>query len=91
MTVDPELIRAAQQAVEAGEADSMSGWVSSALEDRIRRDDKLRRLGAAIADFEREFGEITADEIEAQERRDRQDATVVRGRAGTPDGTAASE
>jgi len=80
VTVDPELIEAGQRAVESGQADSVSGWVSAALEDKVRRDRKLALLAAAVASYEREFGEITAEEIAAQQRADRQDATVVRGR-----------
>ncbi|MGF1597134.1 MAG: YlcI/YnfO family protein [Acidimicrobiales bacterium] len=80
VTVDTELFHAAQQAVESGEAESMSGWVSAAIEDKIRRDHKLRLLALAIADFETEFGVITAEEIAAQQRLDREQATVVRGR-----------
>lgn len=79
VTVDPELVEASRRAVEAGEADSVSSWVSIALEEKVRRDRKLRLLAAAVADFEREFGEITDEEISAQRRADRQHATVVRG------------
>jgi hypothetical protein len=80
VTVDPELIEAGQRAVESGQAESVSGWVSAALEDKIRRDRKLALLAAAVADYEKEFGEISTEEIVAQRRADRQDATVVRGR-----------
>ncbi len=80
VTVDPELIQAGQRAVRAGDADSVSGWVSEALEEKVRRDHKLSLLAAAIKDFEREFGEITADEIASQQRADRAGATVVRGK-----------
>lgn len=79
VTVDPDLITAGQQAVESGEAESVSGWVSAALEDKVRRDRKLRLLALAISDFENEFGEITAEEIAVQRRLDREQATVVRG------------
>jgi|SRR5690625_2465715 len=79
VTVDPELIDAGQRAVESGEAESVSGWVSAALGEKIRRDRKLRLLAASIEEFEREFGEITAEEIAVQQRADRQSATVVRG------------
>ena len=82
VTVDPELVEAGQRAVEAGQADSVSAWVSSALEDKIRRDRKLALLGAALADYEHEFGEITAAEIVAQQRVDRAQAVVVRGDGG---------
>ena len=79
VTVNPELLDAAQRAVETGQADSVSAWVSAALEDKIHRDRKLGLLGEAIADYEREFGEITAAEIAAQQRADRTQAVVVRG------------
>jgi len=80
VTVDPDLIDAGQRAVKSGQADSVSGWVSAALQDKIRRDAKLTLLAAAIADYEQEFGEITAEEIHAQQRADREDAIVVRAK-----------
>lgn len=80
VTVGPELIEAGRRAVESGQAESVSGWVSAALEDTIRRDRKLALLAAAVADYEKEFGEISAEEIVAQRRVDRREATVVRGR-----------
>jgi Arc/MetJ-type ribon-helix-helix transcriptional regulator len=79
VTLDPELVEAGQRAVESGQAESVSGWVSAALEDKIRRDRKLALLAAAVADYEQEFGEISPEEIVAQRRADRRDATVVRG------------
>jgi len=84
ITVDPHLIEAGQRAVESGLADSVSGWVSAALEDKVRRDRTLALLAAAVADYEDEFGEITAEEILAQQRADREDATVVRGPGRPP-------
>lgn len=80
VTVDPELIEAGQRAVESGHADSVSGWVSAALDEKIRRDRKRALLSDAVADYEHEFGEITAEEIHARQRADREDAVVVRGR-----------
>jgi len=79
VTVDPELVDAGRQAVASGAAESISAWVAEALREKVRRDERLRTLGEAIADFEREFGEITSDEIVAQRRHDREQATVVRG------------
>jgi ribonuclease HII len=84
VTVDPDLIEAANHAVAVGDADSLSGWVSAALRDKVRRDGRLEDLHAAIADYEAEFGEITAGEIAAQRRADRQDAVVVRGSGASP-------
>lgn len=81
VTVDPELVAAGSRAVAEGHADSLSGWVSTALAEKIRRDQRLAQLRAAIGDYEAEFGEITPAEIAAQRRVDREDAVVVRGRA----------
>jgi hypothetical protein len=80
VTVDPELVEAGNRAVASGAADSLSAWVSTALADKVRSDQRLEHLRAAIADYEAEFGEITADEIATQGRADREDAVVVRGR-----------
>ena len=80
VTVDPELVAAGSRAVEAGSAESLSGWVNAALAEKARRDQRLEALSAAIADYEAEFGEITAEEMAVQRRRDRQEAVVVRGR-----------
>lgn len=80
MTVDRGLIEAGQRAVEAGHADSVSAWVNAALEDKLGRDLKLARLAAAVADYEQEFGDITTDEMLGQQRADREQAVVVRGR-----------
>jgi hypothetical protein len=79
VTVDPELVEAGQRAVAEGHAESVSGWVSDALADKIVRDRRRALLAAAIADYEQEFGEISEEEIAAQRRADRRDATVVRG------------
>lgn len=80
VTVDPELIQAGNRAVAAGDADSMSGWVGTALSDKVQRDQKLEKLGAAISEYEAEFGEIRPEEMRVQEHADREDAVVVRGR-----------
>lgn len=80
VTVDPELVEAGNRAVATGEADSLSGWVGMALADKVRRDQKLDHLRAAIADYEAECGEITNEEIVARQRADREDAVVVRAR-----------
>jgi len=80
VTVDPELLEAGNRAVASGDADSLSAWVSIALAEKVRRDQQLEQLQAAIADYEAEFGEITAEEIAAQRRTDREDATIVRSR-----------
>ena len=84
VTVDPQLVEAGNQAVARGEASSLSAWVSRALADRARHDERLAHLRHAIADYEAEFGEITSDELAAQLRADREEAVVVRGQRRQP-------
>lgn len=86
VTVDPELVKAGNRAVASGEADSLSGWVNEALSEKALRDQKLAHLRAALADYEAEFGEITAEEIATRRRADQEGAVVVRGRRSTPVG-----
>lgn len=77
VTVDPELVEVGNRAVLAGAADTLSGWVSTALAEKVRRDVRQEHLRAAIADDEADVGEITADELVAQRRADREDALVI--------------
>lgn len=80
VTVDPELVDAGHRAVASGAADSLSAWVSTALTEKAQRDRQLVHLRDAVAAYEAEFGEITAEEVVAQRRADREGAVVVRGR-----------
>ena len=43
VTADPELVQASNEAMAAGQAGSLSGWVNLALADRAIRDGRLRR------------------------------------------------
>ena len=80
VTIDSELIEAANHAVAEGRVTSLSGWVNLALTERAAKERQLRALAEAIADYEDGFGEITASELVGQERRDRRNAVVVRPR-----------
>ena len=80
VTVDPELIEAGNQAVAEGRAASLSGWVGLALAERATKERRLRALAEAVARYEEVFGEITAAELAAQQRADRQAAIAVRPR-----------
>jgi len=80
VTVDPELIEAGHAAVRNRRASSLSAWVNAALANRVARDRRLGALGAAIADYEAEFGTIGDDELARQARADRASAVVIRGR-----------
>lgn len=61
VSLRPELVEHAHRAVAEGRAPSVSAYVADAIESVIRRE----ALAAAIADYEAEFGEITASELEA--------------------------
>ncbi len=80
VTVDPALVRAGNQAVAAGRAQSLSSWVNLALAERARKEHRLAAMAAAIDAYEQEFGAISADELSAQARADQRDALVVRGK-----------
>ena len=61
VSLRPELVEHANRAVAEGRAPSVSAYVADAIESVIRRE----ALAEAIADYEAEFGEITASELEA--------------------------
>lgn len=78
VTVDRALVEAANEAVAAGRAASVSTWVNAALAERVAKERHLRALAEAIASYEAEFGEMSEAEMIAQQRRDRANAVSVR-------------
>lgn len=82
VTVDKALIEAASAAVEAGRASSLSGWVNTALAERVAKERRLEALAEAISAYEEEFGTIAEAELLAQEREDRRTAVVIRTGTG---------
>ena len=78
-SVDADLMRAGQEIVAAGRAESFSAWVNAVLRAEVERDRRLQALSEFVADFEAEHGEITASEILAAGRAPCQRAVVVRG------------
>jgi hypothetical protein len=80
VTVDPAFIQAGQNAVTAGHAESVSAWVNLALAERVAKERRLAAMADAIAAYEGEFGPISAAELSAQARVDRESAIVVRGK-----------
>jgi Arc/MetJ-type ribon-helix-helix transcriptional regulator len=78
VTIDSELVEAANQAVADGYAASLSAWVNLALTERATKERRLRSLAAAVGAYEREFGKITAAELGAQELADRRHGIPVR-------------
>jgi len=83
VTVDPSVIRAGNEAVAAGRAESLSGWVNHAMAEFAAKERRLTALAEAVALYERRFGTISEAELVAQERADREHAIVVRGRHRT--------
>ena len=80
ITVDPAVLRAGNEAVAAGRAESLSGWVNLAMTERAAKERRLQAMAEALALYERDFGTISDAELLAQERADRSQALVVRGR-----------
>ena len=80
VTVDSELVEAANQAVAEGRVASLSGWVNLALYERATKERRLRALADAVAVYEKDFGAITEAELAAQGRSDRRSALTVRPR-----------
>jgi hypothetical protein len=83
VTVDRALIEAANSAIASGRATSLSAWVNHALVDFAAKERRLTAMSHVLAEYEAKHGPFTAEELEAQRRDDRQNATVVRGRSGT--------
>lgn len=77
VTVDAGLVKAAEAAVRAGRADSVSAWVNLALTERADEERRFEAMAEAVAAFESEHGTITDQEIAEQRRADRRNAVVV--------------
>ena len=78
-SVDSDLIRAAELAVKRGLSASVSAWVNDALRLKLDQETRLLALSDFVANFEKEHGEISPDEIRTAERRARARAIPVRG------------
>jgi hypothetical protein len=81
-SVDADLVAVAQEAVAAGQAESVSAWVNEALRLKVVHDRRLRALDEFVAAFEAEHGEISEAEMREAARRARGRAVVVRGEPG---------
>ncbi len=83
-SVDAELLAAAQEAVERGEAESVSAWVNEALRLKADDDRRLAALDDFLAAYEADHGVITEQEMHDAARRARAGAMVARGRPAGP-------
>jgi Arc/MetJ-type ribon-helix-helix transcriptional regulator len=84
-SIDTELLRAAQTAVDKGRASSVSAWVNDALRLKAEHDRRMDALDSFLAAYEAQHGVITETEIDEAVRRAQSRATVVRS---APDRTA---
>ena len=80
VTVDPALVRAANEVVARGRASSLSAWVNVAIADRLAYEDRLAALGDAIAAYEAQHGKFTEEELAAEARLDRKRRIVIGSR-----------
>ena len=83
-TIDAELLAAVEQATKRGGAPTISAWVNDAIRLKLDHDQRLRALGALIAEYEAEHGPITDRDREDALREAKRRAISVRGglRAG---------
>jgi hypothetical protein len=83
-SVDADLVAAGRSSVAAGGADNLSAWVNAALRRQADHDRRLAALGAFLAEFEEEHGDLTDAEIAEASRWARERPIVVRGAAPGP-------
>jgi hypothetical protein len=62
-SVDAQWVAAAEAAVAKGRLESVSAWVNEALRWKAEQDRRLDALGAFIAAYEDEHGQITPEEM----------------------------
>ncbi len=63
VSVDAELVDAAEQAVKRGEAPTLSAYVSDGLKLKLESDQRLRAMDNFLADYERDHGKITEEDV----------------------------
>ena len=84
VTIDEDVYETAVRAVELGRAPSVSAWINETLSDRREKERRLNAMAEAIAEFQRETGHVfTQEELDEQERQDREAAAAVRARRAT--------
>jgi|SRR5271166_5484783 len=67
-SVDADLLAAAEAAVARGRLESVSAWVNEALRAKAEHDRRLEALGAFVATYEAQHGEISEEEMRAAAR-----------------------
>src|SRR3954453_9030330 len=78
-SVDADLIAAAERAVAAGLADSVSAWINDAMRKKAEEERRLAGLDEFVSRYEAKHGVITREDMDAAKRWQRARAIVVRG------------
>lgn len=78
-TVDLEVLRAAEIAVQEGRVPNVSAWVNEAMRRHMDHERRMQALDDFIAAYEAEHGPVTDEDIRRATRRARERAVVVRG------------
>lgn len=79
ITLDREIIEAANAEVAAGRADSLSAWIGRALAEQLDLEIRLAAMDEVLAEYQAKHGAFTPEETAERERRDRRNAIVIRG------------
>lgn len=82
MSLDPELVEKAENAVAAGAAPNVSAWVAAAMHDKAADDARDRAWDELIEMLEAEHGPITEQDMLEAEQHYAARSFVVDGRKG---------
>ncbi|CAN5814661.1 hypothetical protein BH11MYX3_BH11MYX3_10350 [soil metagenome] len=63
VSVDAELMDAAELSVKRGEAPTLSAYVSDGLKQKLQSDQRLRAMDDFLEEYEREYGNITEEGV----------------------------
>lgn len=84
VTIDEDVYETAVKAVESGRSPSVSAWVNDTLSDRQEKERRLNAGAEAVRFYEKLTGHVfTQEELDEQERLDREAAAAVRARRAT--------
>jgi len=78
VTLDADLVDAANAAVAEGRARSVSAWVSEAMSWHSERARHIAAIEEAVAAYEAGFGDITEEDMAERRRLDQETAAKVR-------------
>jgi Arc/MetJ-type ribon-helix-helix transcriptional regulator len=77
VSIDAELVEAAERAVARGRTESLSAFVNDALRLKLDQERQSEALAACVAAYEADYGEITPEEMNQAAHRVRSRASVV--------------